>query len=212
MIKPLLLWALAACLLLAAPPAQAEDTPPAEKSSPILARFEEELLAQRFLDELVHKHLGSDQPALTSTAALKRLPPITMSDLHRKGLELTSERRYAEAARIYEEIIIADANDDEAYIILGHLYLLSGRYADAENAFWNAVEIDPSTREDIIPFYENLILQSPDDDTALSQLGYALLIMGDVSRAEASFRDALEINPLNEEARRGLGVIDRSFG
>ncbi len=178
----------------------AEDAIGERETSPILARFEEEVLAQKFLQQLA------------GPFALKRLPPITMSDLHRRGLELTGARRFNEAIKIYEEIVISNQNDDEAYMILGHLYLMAHRYTNAEDAFWNAVQIDSANQQDIVPFYQNMIVQSPDNDTAHALLGYAHLILGDVQGSVESFQDALEINPLNEEALKGLNTIQKRFG
>lgn len=128
--------------------------------------------------------------------------------LHEKALALVSEKRLEEAAVVYEEILLADPEDDQAYLILGHVRLLSGEYQKAEEAFLNAVHIEPDTRDEIVPFYENLALQDPTDDVMQSNLGYACLIAGDVTRAKEAFRSALQIQPSNTAALHGLEIAE----
>jgi len=128
--------------------------------------------------------------------------------MHEKGLQLVADQRYPEAAKIYEEIAIKSPDDDEAYLIMGHIYLLMGRYEKAETAFQNAVHIDGDNIHEIVPFYENMILQNPEDDMAYSNLGYAYLILGQYLKAKQAFQEALSINPENIDAHKGLKIIE----
>ena len=113
-----------------------------------------------------------------------------------------------EAARVYEEITLRSPEDDQAFIILGHVYLLSGDYEKAELAFHNAASIDSENLRQILPFYENLVIQTPDDDQAHSNLGYARLILGDFAGAREAFQDALSINGDNDSALKGLILLE----
>ena len=127
--------------------------------------------------------------------------------LHQKALGLVAEDHLGDAAKMYEQIILIDPNDDEAYILMGHSYFLTGQYEKAEAAYHNAINIDLENRKEIAPFYENFILQNPSDDTAYTNLGYAYLMLGENSKAKDAFRDALSIQPDNESARAGLRKI-----
>lgn len=131
-----------------------------------------------------------------------------ITSLHQKALDLVAERRYLEAAKIYEEIVITEPEDDQAYLIMGHVYLLSGAPGKAEEAFSNAVHIDPANIQEITPFYENIILQNPDDDDGYANLGFARLIVGDFLKAREAFLHALEINPENQTALQGINYLD----
>ena len=127
--------------------------------------------------------------------------------MHERALDFVSKNKFKEALKIYEELALKNPEDDQAYIIMGHLYLLSGQYDKSEVAFHNAVDIDPDNVYEIIPFYENMILQNSNDDSAYANLGYAYLILGDFLKAKAAFRDALSINPYNGPAASGLQLI-----
>lgn len=134
------------------------------------------------------------------------LDKITL--LHQRALDFVAERRYVEASKIYEEIVLTEPEDDQAYLIMGHVYLLSGSFAKAEEAFSNAVHIDSQNLQEITPFYENIILQNPDDDSGFANLGYARMIVGDFLKAREAFLQALEINPDNSGALQGINYLD----
>ena len=127
--------------------------------------------------------------------------------LHEKALGLVSQKRYEEASRVYEDITFESAEDDEAYLLLGHTRLLSGEYEKAEQAFMNAMHIDRDNRGDIPRFYENILVENPQDDAALSHLGFAYWILGEKERAKEAFEAAVDINPDNLEARTALDRI-----
>ncbi len=166
------------------------------------AALSEEDQADEFMKDVVAK--------VAMTGMRNRAPGIDRPTdaLHEKALKLVSERRLPEAAIVYEEILLADPEDDQAYLILGHVRLLSGAYDRAEEAFLNAVHIDEANMGEILPFYENLVMETPMDDVAHSNLGYACLIVGDFMRAKQSFRSALQILPSNLEALRGLEIAE----
>ncbi|MBI2094920.1 MAG: tetratricopeptide repeat protein [Candidatus Omnitrophica bacterium] len=136
-------------------------------------------------------------------------PPVaeTPDRMHERALRLVAEQKLDKAVKIYEDLVLSNPDDDQAYVIMGHCYLLSGRYEKAEQAFQNAVHIDPQNAEEITPFYQNIVFRNPDDDRAHGNLGYAYLIIGDVLKAQEAYRDALAINPKNERALEGMRLI-----
>ena len=135
--------------------------------------------------------------------------PETTYQMHERALKYVSENKFREAVKLYEDIVMKNPDDDEAYLIMGHTYLLMGQYQKAERAFHNAVNIDPENIREITPFYENTALQNPDSDTAHANLGYAFLIVGEAIKARGAFLEALQINPQNEAAQNGLRGVER---
>ena len=55
--------------------------------------------------------------------------------------------------------------------------------------------------------YRDILLEEPDDETAYANMGRCYLVRGDYGRAREAFLEALDINPENEAARRGLEKI-----
>ena len=135
-----------------------------------------------------------------------------VAELHEQALKLVTEKKLKEAAKLYEEIILVDPDNDEAYLLLGHTSLMGGDYQKAENAFASAIQIDPDNVREILPFYQNIALQNPGDDTAYSNLGFVYLMVGDYLKAQEAFKDALGIDPENTEAKKGLKVISEHLG
>lgn len=173
-----------------------------EESASLRALRPLEEQAGIFIKDLVNRRLAAE--------AQRRLDleqkASALKDAHERALELVSRNRLAEAAQLYEEILLRDPDDDEAYMILGHTSILMGRYERAEQAFANAVHIDPANMSEIVPFYENLILQEPSAEN-YTHLGYAALIAGDIPSARRSFREALNADPGAEDARAGLSLV-----
>ena len=153
------------------------------------------------LEEKLKKETGGMSPELLAK----------IYALHEKALKHTEKKQFESAARVYEEIVLLDPEDDEAYLIMGHNYLLAGQYDKADAAFHNAVDIRAENFDEILPFYQNIVMQNPDDDRAYSNLGYAYLILGDGIRARQAFRDALAIAADNADAARGLSIIEKGL-
>lgn len=161
--------------------------------------------ANVFLRELIKKRISVIRDETNA-------PPTGQNyliALHERALQLVSEDRLSEAAGLYEEIVLRDPEDDEAYLIMGHVYLMGGQYEKAESAFLNACHIDPENRSEITPFYEDRLLRNPEDDDAYADLGFAWVIVGDPTRAKQAFRDSLAINASNETALKGLKVLEK---
>ena len=130
-----------------------------------------------------------------------------INQMHERALEYAGKNDFKKALALYEEIVLKNPEDDQAYLIMGHIYLMSGDYQKSENSFQNAVHIYPDNIHEITPFYENKILKNPDDDAAYADLGYAYLILEDFLKAKSAFKNALSINPYNQTAAEGLKGI-----
>ncbi len=124
--------------------------------------------------------------------------------MHEKALQSVAARHFDEAEKIYEEIVLLSPDDEEAYMLLGHTCLAGGDYEKAGQAFHSAIHIDPQNARQITRLYENILVENPSDDEAMTQLGYAHLLLGSAPNAKRAFQDALAVNPSNIEAKKGL--------
>ncbi len=170
--------------------------------------------ADAFIDDMVYRQKEAQDwqaseivPKFAGKTRIVESKEAFSRRLHEKALNLVAKDKLLDAAAAYEEIVLSNPDDDEAYLLMGHCYLLSDELDKARTAFFNAVHIDGSNIHEITPFYENPILNNPDDDTLYANLGYAYLILGENDRAKSAFHDALEINPANERALKGLQLI-----
>lgn len=167
---------------------------------------EEKMIAEKKPAQLTEVEEGTKRSVPAEAVTLE--PGSPNKELHEKALAYVAEQRLEDAVRIYQEIILQDPEDDQAYMIMGHCYLLQGFYTKAEEAFDNAVHIDEANVNEIVPFYENMTMQNPNDDAAFSNLGYSLVIVGDFIKAQEAFKEALRINPSNTLARRGIAMLE----
>ncbi len=173
-------------------------------------------VSERDLENLNYKIQALHEDAARLRASLPKSAGISsksvtaddeINEMHERALEVAGQNNFKKALELYEEIVLKNPEDDQAYLIMGHIYLMSGEYERSESAFQNAVHIDRDNRDEIAPFYENKILQNPDDDVAYANLGYAYLILGDTLKAQSAFKNALSINPYNQIAMNGLKLI-----
>ena len=131
----------------------------------------------------------------------------------------TALKRTDEARAQYARTVAIDPKMSEAYLNLGMLLL--DKQEDAAIApLRKAVELLPAQsrpryllavaldrsgdRVGAAESFEALIHLDPNDITALDYLGWAALRKGKPDEAEARFRRALEVQPKEFEARRGL--------
>ena len=131
----------------------------------------------------------------------------------------TALKRTDEARAQYARTVAIDPKMSEAYLNLGMLLL--DKQEDAAIApLRKAVELLPAQsrpryllavaldrsgdRAGAAESFEALIHLDPNDITALDYLGWAALRKGKPDEAEARFRRALEVQPKEFEARRGL--------
>jgi Flp pilus assembly protein TadD len=132
----------------------------------------------------------------------------------------TALKRTDEARAQYARTVAIDPKMSEAYLNLGMLLLDKQEDAAAIAPLRKAVELLPAQsrpryllavaldrsgdRAGAAESFEALIHLDPNDITALDYLGWAALRKGKPDEAEARFRRALEVQPKELEARRGL--------
>jgi Flp pilus assembly protein TadD len=132
----------------------------------------------------------------------------------------TALKRTDEARVEYERTIAIDSKMSEAYLNLGMLLLEKQQNTAAVAPLRKAVELLPAQsrpryllavaldrsgdRAGAGESFEALLHLDPNDIAAIDYLGWAALRQGKPEEAEARFRRALEIQPKETEARRGL--------
>jgi len=134
----------------------------------------------------------------------------------------TALKKPNEARAEYERTIALDPKMSEAYLNLGMLLLDQQRNAEAVAPLRNAVELLPAESRPryllavaqdrsgdfggAAESFDALIHLDPNDITAIDYLGAAALRQARPAEAETRFRHALEVQPANAEARRGLAL------
>lgn len=71
---------------------------------------------------------------------------LALEEKHAAALQRFEAEDVRGAARIYEEIILMEPDDDTAYAEMGRCYLMLGDTDRARMAFANALHIDPDNR------------------------------------------------------------------
>ena len=117
---------------------------------------------------------------------------------------LWSERKYAEAAQIYEKRIAelrAQPNQQSelsrVYIDLGLTYLGDKDYARARDALNESIKLAP----------RYFGLRSRNANSPYAMLGNAYVGLKDYDKALEQFRRALEVMPCNDAALAGMGKV-----
>ena len=132
----------------------------------------------------------------------------------------TALKRTDEARAEYARTIAIDPKMSEAYLNLGMLLLDKKEDAAAVAPLRKAVDLLPAQsrpryllavaldrtgdRAGATESFEALLRLDPNDITAIDYLGWAALQKGKAEEAEGRFRQALEVQPKEPEARRGL--------
>ncbi len=171
--------------------------------------------ALEFMKDILFKKTSDNKknppsiPMAKEAPLLQSTPRLTTDELHEQALVLVSQNKLEEAIKKYTEIVIADPDDDEAYMLMGHTYMMLDQYSKAEAAFYNAAHIDKNNLQAITPFYENMTLNNPNDDRSYALLGYAHLIVGEFPQAKDAFENAIHINPQNTLALKGLELTNQ---
>jgi len=102
---------------------------------------------------------------------------------------LTSMDSLAEASEMYQSAIDQENTNAEAYRGLGVVFLLQKRWADAVTPLSKAAELEPNHLQGRI------------------WLAQAYSNAGDAPKAKEQFNKALDIDPTNREASKGLELI-----
>lgn len=106
--------------------------------------------------------------------------------LYQEGWSLIQQKKYSEAAKVFENLVEIDPKYKDAYTNLSHMYLELGRYEDAANA----------ARKEIANY--------PGSAMAYNNLGFALTQLGKYDQAIPELKRAISLNVSNTKAHVNL--------
>lgn len=86
---------------------------------------------------------GYTQPQAGSFTSTNAEALFEIERLHAKADELLVKNDFREAIALYWEIILLEPDDEMAYARMGQAYLILGDTDGAEDAFLNALDINP---------------------------------------------------------------------
>lgn len=139
--------------------------------------------------------LGNMKEAETWYARAKELKPGNIDTYVKFGSTLVGARALERALEVYREALMVDPKEPAAFDGIGLIFLLQGRYAEAEQATRAGVAL------------------APESDSLHSNLGVALLAQGKMAEARAELVTALRLNPGSRSALENLRLIERKrFG
>jgi tetratricopeptide (TPR) repeat protein len=136
-------------------------------------------------------HLSSDKLVSADDPEDTRVTRIISKNtkhLLAEGNKHIARAEYAEAIRIYEDLIKIDPRHAAGLNNLGAALSKMGRYDEAQERFHQAIKVEPNFAD------------------AHSNIGNALLGRGQYAGAEVFFRRALKLNPRFVNARINLGL------
>jgi tetratricopeptide (TPR) repeat protein len=193
-------------------------------------RLIENGVARKTADEVTQSlilHLSQSQvPALdqnSATAPAIRPNRAKAQQLFHRGNKSFEQGAYAEAAKLYEEVVELESSHAEALNNLGSSLSHLGRYEEAENCFREAMAVKPNFSDpyanlgvllrqksylsDSEAHLRRALKLRPNDLEARINLGLTLVFLGRVRDARACFAKVLRTAPRNVLALFGMGQI-----
>lgn len=136
-------------------------------------------------------HRGSVEGAIEAFIRAIELRPDYAEAYNNLGLAYSKRGQSDEAARYFQKALEIDPQMGEVYNNLGFLFHASARYERA------------------IEMFSRSLQTSADQSIAYTNLGNTFYKMKQHEKAVAAWKKALEIDPLNDSARRGLGLFQQ---
>jgi tetratricopeptide (TPR) repeat protein len=198
------------------------------KNSRMVLTADEEKL---FTDPQVREMLGKSgiQGTLMASASNKSTEPAPTSaanpaeELLGKANEAFAEKKFPEAAGLYEEALRADPKSTTALVGLGYSRQREGKLEEAEAALKKCLVLDPDNEpaafhlgvtqfkeqrwNDAMASFEKSLAKRPQNASARHYLGIIATKLNFMERAEREFKTALAIEPSYGEASFNLAVL-----
>ncbi len=137
---------------------------------------------------------GALEAALQAFDRALELVPQFAESHNNRGLVLSKMGRADEAISAFQEALRLDPNMGEVFNNLGFLYHASADHQKAVEMFNQAVQ------------------GAADSSIAYTNLGNSFYKLSQPEKAVSAWRHALELDPLNENARRGLRMFQQDTG
>ncbi|HYF37878.1 MAG TPA: tetratricopeptide repeat protein [Prosthecobacter sp.] len=198
------------------------------KNSRMVLTPDEEKL---FTDPQVREMLGKTGIQGTLMASASNTPadaaPTSAAnpgeDLLNKANEAFSEKKFPEAAALYEDALRADPKSTTALVGLGYSRQREGKLEEAEAALKKCLALDPDNEpasfhlgvtqfkqqrwNDSMAAFEKALAKRPQNASARHYLGIIATKLNFMERAEREFKTALAIEPTYGEASFNLAVL-----
>ena len=145
---------------------------------------------------------------------------MTIEQAMQLALQHRQAGQFAEAERIYRQVLTVNPNVIEAYNNLGVLLYDLGRFNEAVFAYQRAIQLNPGSSasynnlgnalrrvgrfDDAMIAHRHAIVLDPRSDSAHYNLGNALTEQQRLSEAMASYRRSIEIQPEAADAHLSL--------
>lgn len=154
------------------------------------------------------------------------VPPVSDEELSKSGDRLFNERKYAEAASVYERAIQQQPNDGNLHLKRGKALFAQANYAKATEVLKTATELLPNNAE-AYAYYGRALYESDQYDEAPKQLteatrldpnnaGYYFYLGEAFSWQDKwcdtakAYEKTLQIDRTHEEARKNLKGAQRA--
>ncbi|HEY3400549.1 MAG TPA: tetratricopeptide repeat protein [Geothrix sp.] len=191
-------------LMLLAPPA------------PVLAE------AQALLGEL-KRDMGDRDGAVSYFTLAAETDPDASNPWAALGDMAREESRWEDALRCYREALMREPDAADLQVQLGYALIETRQGPAAEQAFLQALELDPSEysaylglsevyrfanrREDQMGMVDQAMTLAPDDADVWNARGVALEVTGRLLEATEAYEKALALDPLHRKAANNLGFV-----
>lgn len=166
------------------------------------------------------------------TFSLLTLPYLTnaqdVEQLLKSGIEAGENSNFAEAERIFNQIIAIDPNNAQAYYNLGTAQYDQGKLEEARVSYRKAIVLNPlntdayinlgSVLSDLGQFaeavsnFEMAIQIDPKSSLAYNNLGTVLQQQGQLDRAKTHYQKAIQLDRNNALAYYNLGLVLKAQG
>ncbi|HYK62413.1 MAG TPA: tetratricopeptide repeat protein [Bryobacteraceae bacterium] len=143
------------------------------------------------------------------------------ADFSAQGLKALDERRYADAAALFSQVVAQDQKDYSAHFNLALAYSMLSRDAEAIQEYQKVLDLKPGLYEAelnlglslvrnkdaaaAIPLFRSAMEQKPKEFRPRLYLGDALFATQQFADSEAAYRAALELDANSAPAELGLG-------
>jgi len=172
--------------------------------------------------------VGQGEAALAVLDALLTTVPGQADALIQRCLILQRLRRFDEAAAVARMAVAFHRGLGRAHHTLGMSLLKGGKFAEAETAFAEAVQIDPGAVDTWInrgvaqketgdftaaeASYRQALALAPSDPIVHNNLANVLAAAGRTPEAVALYRAAVDLDPSYADAKANLGLALRDAG
>ncbi len=134
---------------------------------------------------------GALDAAMEAFKKALQLKPDYAEACNNMGLVLSKQGREKQAVEAFQKALTLDPKMSEIYNNLGFLYHTTARYDRAVQMFGQAIE------------------NSADSSVAYTNLGNSFYALKQSEKAVEAWRRAVELDPLNENAKRGLRMFQQ---